>query len=483
MKPTILIVDDEVAIRKSLLHFFVRKDFTVAEAGLPEDALRHVQQAPPDLVLLDLKLPGMNGLTLLQELKKIDDSLAVIMMTGHGDIHTAVEAMKAGAENFLPKPVDLNQLLVTVQKGLEKVSLLRRARYFQQKASADESEMLGVSDAMKRIEETLRLIARNPDTTVLLQGESGTGKGFAAEWIHQHSPRAAEPFVEVNAAGLSATFLESELFGHEKGAFTDARQMKRGLLEVADGGTAFLDEIGDLDPTLQPKLLKVLESKTFRRLGGTDVIKVDVRLIVATNKDLARQMQEGKFREDLYYRLKVMPVTIPPLRQRPEDVTALARQFLQGFAQRLGRGAMEFTSEALGLLRGYEWPGNVRELRNVVERAVILCEGDHIEPAYLPQEITRSSPAVPAGLDAPTFVGEPEPLEAMEKRYIARVLEYCGGNRSHAAQLLEIARSTLINKIKKYELNGGHDEAELEEGEPAVEDVSAAEAVAQRAVS
>jgi DNA-binding NtrC family response regulator len=461
MKPTILIVDDEVAIRKSLAHFFVRKDFHVAEAGTPEEALRLVQETAPDLVLLDLKLPGMDGLTLLDELKKLEPALAVIMMTGHGDIHTAVEAMKRGAENFLPKPVDLNQLFVTVEKALEKVSLVRRAQFFQQKA-ADESRRLGVSEGMKRIEETLRLIARNPDTTVLLLGESGTGKGFTAEWIHQHSPRSEQPFVEVNAAGLSATFLESELFGHEKGAFTDARQMKRGLLEVADGGTCFLDEIGDLDPALQPKLLKVLESKTFRRLGGTELIKVDVRIIVATNRDLAKQVQDGKFRQDLYYRLKVMPVTIPPLRQRPEDIVALATECLRGFSKKLGREVQEFTPEAMQLLRSYDWPGNVRELRNVIERAVILCETDHISPQYLPHEIARAASVLSDTLDSALWTGQPEPLEAIEKRYIGRVLQYCEGNRSQAAHMLEIARSTLINKIKKYELNGGQDD--LEEG-------------------
>jgi two-component system response regulator AtoC len=454
MKPTILIVDDEVAIRKSLSHFFVRKDFHVEDAGAPDEAFRQVQETLPDIVLLDLKLPGVDGLGMLERLKEADDTLAVVMMTGHGDIHTAVEAMKKGAENFLPKPVDLNQLFVTVQKALEKVTLLRRARFFQQKATAEDGRPLGVSDPMKRVEETLRLIARNPDTTVLLMGESGTGKGFAAEWIHQHSPRADQPFIEVNAAGLSATFLESELFGHEKGAFTDARQMKRGLLEVADGGTAFLDEIGDLDSSLQPKLLKVLESKSFRRLGGTDVIKVDVRVIVATNKDLARQMQEGKFREDLYYRLKVMPVTIPPLRQRPEDIVALADRFLREFSQKLRRESQVFTTDAMQLLREYDWPGNVRELRNVIERAVILCEKNQIGPAFLPQEITRSRTGEGMGADVALFTGEPEPLETIEKRYIGRVLEFCDGNRSQAAQLLAIARSTLINKIKKYELNG-----------------------------
>ena len=455
MKPTILIVDDEVAIRKSLVHFFTRKDFNVVEAGAAEAAVREVQEKMPDLVLLDLKLPGVNGLGLLDELRRVDDSLAVIMMTGHGDIHTAVEAMQKGAEGFLTKPVDLNQLFVTVEKGLEKVNLLRRARFYQQRAAADDSQMLGVSEAMRGVEEQLRLIAKNPDTTVLLMGESGTGKGFAAEWIHRHSPRAEQPFVEVNAAGLSATFLESELFGHEKGAFTDARQMKRGLLEVAEGGSAFLDEIGDLDLTLQPKLLKVLESKSFRRLGGTDVIKVDVRLIVASNKDLARQMQEGKFRKDLYYRLKVMPVTIPPLRQRPEDIEALATLFLRDFSQRLRRETQEFTPGALQLLREYDWPGNVRELRNVIERAVILSEKQTISPDYLPQEVTRGRWVEPAdAAEAPLFNGQPEPLEAMEKHYISRVLDYCDGNRSQAAQLLAIARSTLINKIKKYEING-----------------------------
>jgi two-component system response regulator AtoC len=467
MKPTILIVDDEVAIRKSLAHFFTRKDFNVVEAGTPEDALRHVEERLPEVVLSDLRLPSMDGLTLLERLKGVDDSLSVIMMTGHGDIGSAVEAMKRGAENFLTKPVDLNQLFVTVEKALEKASLFRRARFFQQKSVVEDGYMLGVSDAMKRIEETLRLVARNPDTTVLLMGESGTGKGHAAEWIHRSSPRAEQPFVEVNAAGLSATFLESELFGHEKGAFTDARQMKRGLLEVADGGTAFLDEIGDLDPGLQPKLLKVLEAKTFRRLGGTDLIKVDVRIIVATNKDLAKQMQEGKFRQDLYYRLKVMPVTIPPLRQRPEDIMTLATRFLQDLSQRLHSEAREFTPETLTLLREYDWPGNVRELRNVIERAVILCQKGPITPAYLPHEITRSRSGDHDSLTTPLWTGEPEPLEEMEKRYISRVLDFCNGNRSQAAQLLAIARSTLINKIKKYELNGGVTELEESETEEA----------------
>jgi transcriptional regulator with PAS, ATPase and Fis domain len=238
--------------------------------------------------------------------------------------------------------------------------------------------------------------------------------------------------------------------------------MKRGLLEVGDGGTCFLDEIGDLDLSLQPKLLKVLESKTFRRLGGTELIRVDVRIIVATNKDLAKQMQEGKFRQDLYYRLKVMPVTIPPLRQRPEDVGELATQFLRDFSKKLGREVQEFTPDAGQMLRVYDWPGNVRELRNVIERAVILCETDHISPAHLPHEITRVSSTLPGTPEAGLWSGEPEPLEEIEKRYIGRVLAFCDGNRSQAAQLLSIARSTLINKIKKYELNGGIDEAEAE---------------------
>jgi two-component system response regulator HydG len=455
MKPVILIVDDENAIRKSLGHFFARKEFHVAEAGTPEEAFRRVAESPPDVVLLDFKLPGMDGLAALEELKRLDPSLAVVMMTGHGDIGTAVEAMRRGAESFLAKPVDLNQLVVTVDKALEKVRLQRQARLYRSHG-ADEGRVLGVSDAMRRIEETLRLVARNPDATVLLMGESGTGKGFVAEWIHAHSPRAEQPFVEVNAAGLSATFLESELFGHEKGAFTDARQMKRGLLEVADGGTVFLDEIGDLDLSLQPKLLKVLESKTFRRLGGTDLIRVDVRVVVATNRDLAKQMADGKFRQDLYYRLKVLPVTIPPLRQRPEDVDALAQAFLQEFAQRMHREAQAFTPEALELLRRHDWPGNVRELRNVIERAVILCEGDAIAPAHFPQEITRGVRGEGGLPEVDLFTGQPEPLEEIEKRYIGRVLAFCGGNRSQAAQLLEIARSTLINKIKKYGLNGSN---------------------------
>jgi transcriptional regulator with PAS, ATPase and Fis domain len=249
--------------------------------------------------------------------------------------------------------------------------------------------------------------------------------------------------------------------------------MKRGLLEVADGGTCFLDEIGDLDPALQPKLLKVLESKTFRRLGGTELIKVDVRIIVATNRDLAKQVQEGKFRQDLYYRLKVMPVMIPPLRQRPEDIVALANQFLHDFSKKLGREVQEFTPDAMQLLKAYDWPGNVRELRNVIERAVILCETDHIEPAWLPQEIARAAGVGADVLEGALWTGEPEPLETIEKRYIGRVLQFCDGNRSQAAQLLEIARSTLINKIKKYELNGGNEEAEEreeDEGAPRAEE-------------
>jgi DNA-binding NtrC family response regulator len=419
----------------------------VYEAISGEEGLQIYESHRPDLVMLDLGLPGIAGIHVL-ELLSLRNAV-VVMLTGQGDIPTAVEAMRLGAENFLTKPVHLEQVREAAERAFETAVLRRSARDSAMAAAEAGAPLLGTSPAMRELEAEIRMMAASTGTTVLLLGESGTGKGWVAQRIHSLSPRSRGPFVEINCAGLSATFLDSELFGHEQGAYTDAKTAKRGLFELAHNGTLFLDEIGDLAPDLQPKLLKALESKRFRRLGGTREIEVDVRLIAATNRDLAAEVRAGRFREDLFYRLNVLAIRLPPLRERaPEDTLMLIEQLLADLHRSFQRGARRISDQALRLLLGYDWPGNVRHLRNVLERALVLSAGTgEILPEHLPAEI-RASEAVSRASTAES----PMSLEEMERRHIERTLSHFDWNRTRAAESLGISRTTLHNKIRQYGL-------------------------------
>ncbi len=448
MADSVLLIDDDVDVLRSIGNYFERLGYEVTRELSGEAGLATFDRVRPEVVILDIRLPGMDGLEVLEHLRQRD--AAVILLTGQSDVATAVRAMQLGAENFLTKPVDMAHLAAAAARVADKVRLRRvNETLFSQSTSPHGLESLGTSGPMQELAHQVGLLAQSERTTVLLAGESGTGKGWVARLIHDLGPRAKEPFVEVNCAGLNATFLDSELFGHEKGAFTDAKDRKQGLFEIADRGTILLDEIGDLAPELQPKLLKVLETKTFRRLGGTREITVDVRLIAATNRDLAAEVEAGRFREDLYYRLSVMPLSLPAVRDRPrEDRLALIQRILGDLQKALPDGPDNVSSEALERLLAYPWPGNVREMRNVLERALILGRGQPaINVEHLPGEF-RARPGVGDRRHTPLS------LDDLERQHIERTLKHHSGNRTRAAAELGISRATLINKIKRYTLSG-----------------------------
>jgi DNA-binding NtrC family response regulator len=467
MQPTLLIIDDEPLIRKSLRHHFERKGYRVLDAASASQGLHLTQEEGPDVILLDLKLPDLDGLTALERIKGIQPDAAVIVLTAYGTYEKVVEAVKRGAEDFLvkePQEGNLAAMELRVSKAVERLRKDRIRSYYSQhyrRRSVDrEPSLPGEHSSMKALNALVDLLAKNPSTTVLLLGESGTGKELMAKAIHQKSSRRDKPFVEINCAGLSENLLDSELFGHERGAFTDAKTMKRGLLEVADEGTVLLDEIGDMPAAVQPKLLRVLETRTFRRVGGTRDISVDVRIITATNRELGKLVEAGSFREDLYYRLKVMPVEVPPLRERGRDVLLLAQLFVQEYNTHLRRRVKGFSEEAQSILMAYRWPGNVREVKNVTERAMILCQGDLILPEHLPAELQGLTGRVERSTLETGVTKRPHPkgvdqfisLSELEKSHIREALEATGGNRTQTARLLGISRSTLQDKIKRYRL-------------------------------
>lgn len=451
MIPTLLIVDDEPTVCLALRRFFEAKKYRILEAGTASKGLSLFQKEDPEVILLDLKLPDGDGIALLDQIRAHNPETAVIMITGKGTIESAVTAMKRGATDYLTKPIDLEEVEILVAKAVEILELKRENLYYKNKVRIKEADapIPGTCPQIKHLNLIVNLLAENPQTTVLIQGESGTGKELVARAIHARSARREKPFLDINCASLSETLLESELFGHERGAFTDAKALKRGLLEISDGGTLFLDEIGELAPSIQARLLRVLENKCFRRVGGTRDIHVDVRIVAATNKDLTRAVEKGTFREDLYYRLKVMPIDLPPLRERGQDILLLANLFLEEYSQVLRKPGKTFSLEAQRLLLAYSWPGNVRELRNVVERAMILATEEVIGTEHLPGELRASASGGPkAGGKTEGYL----PLEHVERRYIQEVLASTGGNRSKTAKILDISRSTLQDKIRKYGL-------------------------------
>jgi DNA-binding NtrC family response regulator len=426
---SVLVVDDDRTIRETLADYFIALGYATRAVGTATEGRQASAEHAPDVVLVDLRLPDASGLTLLEALRADDPELGVIMLTGHADVATAVQAMRQGALDFLEKPVDLEALGAAVARAAELVRLRREVSHLRARRGdeAPASERVGAAPSLERL---IDLAARNDEVPVLIVGETGTGKGFVARRIHERSARSAMPFVEVNGASLSATFLESELFGHERGAFTDAKQAKRGLLEVAGRGTLFLDEVGELVAEVQPKLLKVLEERTFRRLGGTTELTSDARVLAATNQPLEQRMREGRFRADLYYRLQVLTLTLPPLRDRRAELAGLAQAFVP-------RGA-RLSDSALRAIERYEWPGNVRELKNTLWRAALLAEGAEIQPHHL--SLGPASDAAPS---------VPVTLADAERAAIAAALDATGGNRAQAAVRLGIARSTLLEKLKR----------------------------------
>ncbi len=441
MMITILVVDDEEPFRRLLKKELSRKGYAVEVASDGNEALRLLHDRSFDVILLDVVMPGVDGISLMKKLKEDSGAPAVIVLTGKATVETAVEAMKNGAYDYLTKPYKLDELVVVIDRAYEFSRLSVKNKLLEQELVRQEAPFAFIGKS-KQIQDILALIQKvaPADSPVFIQGESGTGKELVANTVWHFSARKDAPFIALNCATLSENLIESEIFGHEKGAFTSAYQTKHGLVEVADRGTLFLDEIAEMPIGLQAKLLRFLDSGEFRRVGGNKTLTVDVRVVAATNKDLVSLIKAGRFREDLYYRLNVINITIPPLRDRRSDIPELARHFLSAYAKKLSKPVADFTAESLELLSSYRWPGNVRELENVIERAVIVCESGTIGAEDL------SIPAYAAVADLSVNPS----LEEMEKNYIIRVLKETGGNQSKASQLLGIDRKTLYLKLKKY---------------------------------
>ena len=448
-RPVILIVDDEKNTREGLSRA-LRGEYAVAEAENGQRALEWLETHSADVVLSDLRMPGMDGMTLLSRLLGRDPKPVLILLTAYGNIETAVEAMKRGAYDFLAKPVNLDRLDLLLKRALAERQLGAENRRL--KAQLDSKfgfeNIIGVSPAMQEVFETIRQAAPTR-ATVLIQGESGTGKELVARALHQCSPRRDGPFVPVHCAALAPTLLESELFGHEKGAFTGAVERRRGRFEMADGGTLFLDEIGEIDAALQVKILRVLEERKFERVGGTETLSVDVRLVTATNRDLRKKVAEGTFREDLFYRLYVVNLALPPLRDREGDVVLLAQHYLKTLAEENGKPARSISPEAMDVLAAYPWPGNVRELRNVIERMVVLGSGSRLEVSDLPATVRAAGTA---------GAGTGRGLRDAERQLIAEALRRHRDNRTMAAQELGISRRTLHRKLNEFGLRTTRDE-------------------------
>ena len=440
----VLVVDDDQAVREALARTLEKLGFDVAAAADGQAGLDRLRQGDVHILLADLKMPKLSGQELLKAAKAVAPDVEVIVITGHGTVEDAVEAMKEGAYDFITKPFKRVQLEKTIKKAAEKQALVLQNRALQARLDeiAGAGQIIGGSPAMLRTLDLVNQVA--PSTaTVLIQGESGSGKELIANAVHRGSPRRDRPFIKVNCAALPETLLESELFGYERGAFTGAVARKEGRFELADGGTLFMDEIGDLSPATQAKLLRVLQGGEFERLGGTRTLKADVRLVAATNADLATRVREKRFREDLFYRLNVITIQIPPLRERREDIPLLAQQFLRRFGAKNAKPIAGFTDEALDILQTYAWPGNVRELENVIERAVVLSRSSMISPADLPETVVGSDQAA-----RHLVISIGTPLEEVEDRLIEETLRYTKGDKTLAAKLLGIATRTIYRRMK-----------------------------------
>jgi DNA-binding NtrC family response regulator len=468
----ILIVDDEVNARTALAELLREEGFQVETAADGFKALPKLDDFDPELVLTDLKMPGMDGIELMRKTHERDPERAVVVMTAFGAVDTAVAAMRSGAVDYLTKPINLEELLIVLDRALERRRLRAETRQLKERLSSRDriGGMVGSSPAMKPVFDTVLQVAPTR-ATVLITGESGTGKELVAAAIHEHSPRAAGAFVKLHCAALAETLLESELFGHERGSFTGAVARRDGRFQQAHGGTLFLDEIGEISPAIQVKLLRFLQEHEFERVGGNQTIKVDVRVIAATNRDLLQQVKDGKFREDLYYRLNVVSVDVPPLRERPSDVPLLAAHFLRRYAAENAKEVTGFTDEALEKLSAYAWPGNVRELENAVERAVVVARGEVVRPEDLPPTVRAAEGgSMPEGM--PPVPGAT--LEELERFAILRTLEHTGGSTSKAAETLGISVRKIQYKLHEYQAgsrkgSGGRQAADSAGDEPVVE--------------
>ena len=448
--PTLLLVDDDATFRRVMAGELERLGFEVAGAGSGEEAVQAAARLEPPVVLLDLQLPDRDGLQVLQAIREKSPGSEIIMLTGHGTFDTAIQSIRMGAFDYVAKPCPLDELEVRIQRALERRALQQRAALLERALTPPDPGALfvGASPPFRQAMAMIERVAAS-DSTVLICGETGTGKEMAARLLHARSPRRSRPFVVVDCAALQEELLQSELFGHERGAFTGADRAKPGLFEVANGGTIFLDEVGETSQATQVKLLRVLDTSTFRHVGGTAEIRVDARVVVATNRDLAALVRQRLFREDLYYRLSTITVELPPLRQRREDIDLLAEHFVArlneryGFSRRLG-------PEAMALLRGHDWPGNVRELLHAVESAAVVCEGPEILARHLPAALRASVPPSPP---RPEGV-EPLPtLQEMERAHIERALHATGGHRGNAARMLGISERSLYRKLEEYRLS------------------------------
>ncbi len=451
MRMTILIIDDEKTIRWSLGEGLRTHGFDILEAASGEEGLQLFADKSPDCVLLDMRLPGIDGLEVLRRMRKENAEAPVVVMTAYGEVDKAVEAMKLGSYDFVTKPFMIEKMKVTIEHALTTVRLRSQLRTLDRHNGDGEGGFVGKSSAMQDVFRVVRKIGQSKATTVLITGESGTGKELVARAIHEAS-HCEGPFVEINCGALPEPLLESELFGHEKGAFTDAKTRKRGLVEVAEGGTLFLDEIGEMGLTLQTRLLRVIENKTFRRVGGVEDLGVRTRIVAATNRNLEQAVEEGAFRKDLYYRLKVIPIALPPLRERLGDVPLIANHFIDHYNHELNKHVHRLGPEVTNILQSYSWHGNVRELKNVIERAMLLEAEDEILPHHLPVElVTPNTQVVRQSASVLDESFKPTSLRVMEYFFITRTLEATNGNKSQAAKLLGISRQTLREKLKGFE--------------------------------
>jgi DNA-binding NtrC family response regulator len=458
LRGKILTIDDEELIRSSIKQHLEKDGHDVLTAKSGEEGISMCRIDLPDIVLLDLHMPGIGGIETLKLIKELNKDVIVIIISAHGDIETAVSAIKLGAYEFVEKPFDLNMISILVKNALETLSLKKEVTFLkeEQHDKYNIRNVVGESAAIKSVLMLAGKIAESDANTVLIQGESGTGKTLVARVIHYQSARADKPFVEVTCTALPETLVESELFGYEKGAFTDAKSSKKGLFELADGGTMYLDEIGDMKLSTQAKFLKVIEEKTFKRIGGLKDTKVDVRIIATTNRDLKEEVKKGNFREDLYYRLNVIPIKIPPLRERPEDIIPIALHVLDNLRRETRKDIIGISKEAKELILGYSWPGNIRELKNIIERIFILEKEGLILPEHLPIEVNKYSDKPEQARMSDEFQFnlpmDGVSIEDVEKNFIIQALKNTGNNQTKAAKLLHLTRDALRYRMQKFGL-------------------------------
>ena len=456
MKTSVLVVDDELLIRKSLGKVLRARGYAVEVASSGAEGLEKVGEVRPQVMILDMRLPDTDGLTVLRRARQIDPLLQVIIITAFGDVQTAVDAMKHGACDFVRKPYELEDIVLAVESAGRTFRQATELDLYRRRAWQHYSgeEIIGQSGPMREVRGLIDKVVRSKATSVLISGESGTGKELVARAVHYRSDRAQAPLMEVNCSSFQEALLENELFGHEKGAFTDANDTKKGLVELCDGGTLFLDEVADMPLPTQAKLLRFIDHRNFKRVGGAHDISVDIRIVAATNKSVEEEVRAGRFRSDLYFRLKVVSITLPPLRERGDDVLLLARHFMREFSRKFQKSFHDFTPEAQRVLLEYPWPGNVRELRNLVERVVLLEEGDVVDSEHFPPELLgrRSAPASSAAAAVRDVLGLPT-LAQIEADHINEVLRMTAGNKSRAARILGISRQGLIEKLRRLRID------------------------------